>query len=204
MILSHRPCWKTWCCNHVTLSCKILQKFYNEPKKAFKEEDMGIIKKAATCLKNDIKSCHTSRGQGLEYWSHLYNLVLGFKCITSLGGGFWRTNFALGFCCSYAEVQAYEMSTAVKDGVELCVLDRETLVQSVADNFNHNIRSTDGRSSFNRLGTIATITPRNTARASNLIPRQCNDSNEENLKAFKQQRRNYCVLQIWQLQGHWR
>lgn len=84
-----------------------------------------------------------------------------------------------GFCCSYSEVQAYERSAAVSGGGGLSIPEGQTLVQYVADSIDHNITTIDGRNTFHGMGIIATITPRNAAHPSTLIPRQCNTSSEE-------------------------
>ena len=212
------------------LAAKILQKFYNEPKKEnIKEEEMRFVKTAATCLKNDIKSCPTSKEHyasnsdlssvenALSFLPESLVLLLDTvlvgkdkKCkIASIGQAIMQaarpraliaplqlglgvqmhhhfgSRFLVdslhrhGFCCSYSEVQAYERSAAIKDGVELSIPDGETLVQYVADNVDHNIRTIDGRNTFHGMRIIATITPRNTARPSIFIPRRCNMSSDE-------------------------
>ena len=67
-----------------------------------------------------------------------------------------------GFCSSYSEVQMFERNAAVASGTELNILDGDCLVQYVADNVDHNIRTIDGKNTFHGMGIIATITPRNT------------------------------------------
>eukprot|EP00795_Rhopilema_esculentum_P015939 gene15939-biopygen5325 len=211
-------------------AAKILQKFYNEPKKEdVKEEEMRVVKTAATCLKNAIKSCPTSKeyyasnsdissmenamsylpeslillldtilvgkdkkskiasiGQAIMQAARPRTLIaplqlgLGVQMHHHFGSRFLVDSLHRhGFCCSYSEVQAYERSAAIKDGVELSIPERQTLVQYVADNVDHNIRTIDGRNTFHGMGIIATITPRSAARTSTFIPRRCNISSDE-------------------------
>ena len=56
----------------------------------------------------------------------------------------------------------FETNAAVTSGTELNIPDRDCLVQYVADNVDHNIRTIDGKNTFHGMGIIATITPRNT------------------------------------------
>ena len=211
-------------------AAKILQKFYNEPKKEdVKEEEMRVVKTAATCLKNAIKSCPTSKeyyasnsdissmenamsylpeslillldtilvgkdkkskiasiGQAIMQAARPRTLIaplqlgLGVQMHHHFGSRFLVDPlYRHGFCCSYSEVQAYERSAAIKDGVELSIPEGQTLVQYVADNVDHNIRTIDGRNTFHGMGIIATITPRSAARPSTFIPRRCNISSDE-------------------------
>ena len=52
-----------------------------------------------------------------------------------------------GFC-SYSEVQMFERNAAVASGTELNIPDGDCLVQYVADNVDHNIRTIDGKTRF--------------------------------------------------------
>ena len=47
-----------------------------------------------------------------------------------------------GFCCSYAEVIKFERSAAATDGTDTPHFREWTFVQYVADNVDHNIRTT--------------------------------------------------------------
>ena len=67
-----------------------------------------------------------------------------------------------GFCSSYSEVQMFERNAVVTRGTELHIPDGDCLVQYVADNVDHIIRTIDGKNTFHEMGVIATVTPRNT------------------------------------------
>jgi len=65
----------------------------------------------------------------------------------------------LGFCSSYYEVQKFESSAAAVQGVDLPGDVRNSFVQFVADNVDHNTRTLDGLNTFHGMGIIAGITP---------------------------------------------
>ena len=56
----------------------------------------------------------------------------------------------------------FERNAVVTSGIELNIPDGNCLVQYVADNVDHNIRTIDGKNTFHGMGIIATKTPRNT------------------------------------------
>lgn len=96
-----------------------------------------------------------------------------------------------GFACSYSEVQKFERSAAVNHGIDLPKQNSGQLIQHVADNVDHNIRTLDGSGTFHGMGIIATITPGKVK--SKAIPR-LNVSADEirrigtiNIKHFKTQ-----------------
>ena len=66
---------------------------------------------------------------------------------------------SLGFCTSYYEVQKFERSAAMAQGVQLPEVDCETTVQFVADNVDHNTRTLDGYNTFHGMGIIGIVTP---------------------------------------------
>ncbi len=63
-----------------------------------------------------------------------------------------------GFGCSYAEIQRFERSAALQWG-ELPDHRTGQVIQFVADNVDHNIRTLDGYNTFHGMGMIATFTP---------------------------------------------
>ena len=76
---------------------------------------------------------------------------------------------AMGFCCSYSEVQRFEASAASSQNTDIPSLDNDVVLQYVADNVDHNTSTLDGKNTFHGMGIIATTTP-GTKRA-NPIPR---------------------------------
>lgn len=69
------------------------------------------------------------------------------------------TLHSLGFSSSYAEVQRFERSAAVSNGVDLPLGVEGGMIQLVADNVDHNLVTLDGKNTFHGMGIIATITP---------------------------------------------
>ena len=63
-----------------------------------------------------------------------------------------------GFGCSYAEIQRFERSAALQGG-ELPEHRPGQVIQFVADNVDHNVRTLDGHNTFHGMGMIATFTP---------------------------------------------
>ena len=74
----------------------------------------------------------------------------------------------LGFCCSYQQVQEFELSAAFSHGTDIPNFSDQS-VQYIADNVDHNIRTVDGNSTFHGMGMIATVTPG--VRSNNHIPK---------------------------------
>ncbi|VDH88747.1 Hypothetical predicted protein [Mytilus galloprovincialis] len=68
------------------------------------------------------------------------------------------TLFNLGFCSSYSEVQKFEMNAAASRSTEIAN-ENQSVVQYIADNVDHNIRSLDGFGTFHGMGIIAASTP---------------------------------------------
>lgn len=66
--------------------------------------------------------------------------------------------YRFGFCSSYNEVQAHNMSAAVDQGTDIPDYNGE-FVQYAADNVDHDLRTLDGHNTFHGMGMIATITP---------------------------------------------
>ena len=62
------------------------------------------------------------------------------------------------FCSSYDEVQTFEKSAAIKQGIQLPV-EATNFAQYVVDNADHNIRTIDRHGTFHGMGIIATIAP---------------------------------------------
>ena len=74
----------------------------------------------------------------------------------------------------------FEITAVVASGTELNIPDGDCLVQYVADNVDHNIRTNDGKNTFHGMGIIATITPRNTdSQTYSVISRRKNITLEE-------------------------
>ena len=55
---------------------------------------------------------------------------------------------ALGYSCSYSEVQSYERSAAITCGTDIPGYIPGQFIQYVADNVDHNIRTLDGKDTF--------------------------------------------------------
>ena len=64
-----------------------------------------------------------------------------------------------GFSGSYAEAQKFEHSLAANQATELFPLNQSQLLQHVADNTEHNIRTLDGHGTFHGMGKIVVLTP---------------------------------------------
>ncbi|XP_052758830.1 uncharacterized protein LOC128202453 [Galleria mellonella] len=75
--------------------------------------------------------------------------------------------YNLGFSCSYAEVQLYEISAACQDERLL----KEPFLQIVSDNSDFNVCTIDGRGTFHNLGSIEIITPAECLQARKPIKR---------------------------------
>ena len=67
---------------------------------------------------------------------------------------------AHGFCSSYSEVQKYERSAAVNQGLDIPEFLPGQFVQCVADNVDHDTRTLDGSGTFHGMGIIAVVTPK--------------------------------------------
>ena len=74
----------------------------------------------------------------------------------------------LGFACSYAEVQRYQPSAAMSQGLDTQGYNGE-FIQFVADNADHNSATLDGHNTFHGMGIIAGITP--AIRCDKRVPR---------------------------------
>ncbi|VDI00550.1 Hypothetical predicted protein [Mytilus galloprovincialis] len=66
---------------------------------------------------------------------------------------------SLGFCSSYQEIQKFESSAALTQGVDIPGEICNSFIQFVADNVDHNVRTLDGNNTFHGMGIIAGITP---------------------------------------------
>jgi len=87
-------------------------------------------------------------------------LALGVQCHHLFGSRYLiDTLNALGFCCSYADVQKYEQSAALTNNTEIPGYTHGQFIQFVADNVDHNIRTIDGYGTFHGMGIIAAATP---------------------------------------------
>jgi hypothetical protein len=94
-----------------------------------------------------------------------------------------------GFCVSYSEVLKYGRSAAKFQGTEIPGLldgqntseeELNALIQAMADNVDHNLKTIDGKNTFHGMGIIMAVTPRvNTA---SIIPRLKDVSTEEIIK----------------------
>jgi 5'-3' exonuclease len=67
---------------------------------------------------------------------------------------------AHGFCSSYSEVQKYERSAAVNQGLDIPEFLPGQFVQYVADNVDHDTRTLDGSGTFHGMGIMAVVTPK--------------------------------------------
>jgi len=76
---------------------------------------------------------------------------------------------AHGYCSSYREIQRYERSAAVALGTDIPNYRPEQVIQYMADNVDHNIRTIDGLNTFHGMGMIASVTPG--TRTSTRVPR---------------------------------
>lgn len=78
----------------------------------------------------------------------------------------------LGFSASYSEVQKFELNAALASS-ETQDSDisgtGEHMIQYIADNVDHNLRTIDGHGTFHGMGIISTFTPR--MQRHNVIPR---------------------------------
>ncbi len=70
----------------------------------------------------------------------------------------------VGFSISYAEVQRFERSAAVSNGVDLPLRTEGGMIQLVADNVDHNLVKLEGKKTFHAMGIIATVTPEVTCK----------------------------------------
>ncbi|KAK3101064.1 hypothetical protein FSP39_000693 [Pinctada imbricata] len=62
----------------------------------------------------------------------------------------------LGFCSSYAEVQKFESSTAISQGLlKIPGYEETDCLQFIADNVDHNIGTLDGKETFHGMGIVA-------------------------------------------------
>jgi len=66
---------------------------------------------------------------------------------------------SLGFCSSYQEIQRFETSAAVTQGIEMTRKGNQ-FTQFVADNVDHNTASLDGNGTFHGMGIISATTPK--------------------------------------------
>ena len=63
----------------------------------------------------------------------------------------------LGFCSSYSEVERFERSAALHQGIE--GMNNDSFLQYVAANVDHNLRTIDGLNTFHGMGIITLVTP---------------------------------------------
>ena len=59
---------------------------------------------------------------------------------------------ALGFWCSYAEVQKFEMCAAMGQGTHIPNITEGHFMQYAADNVDHNVCTLDGMNTFHGMG----------------------------------------------------
>ena len=64
-----------------------------------------------------------------------------------------------GFCCSYSEVLKFSRNAAATQGTDIPGFSPGHVVQYVAENVEHNIRTIDGMNTFHGMGMIAATTP---------------------------------------------
>ncbi|XP_069109699.1 uncharacterized protein [Argopecten irradians] len=92
-------------------------------------------------------------------------LGLGIQTHHQFGSRFLvDTLNSLGFCLSYSEVQSYERNAAMSHGTQIEGVTRDHMIQFVADNVDHNLRTLDGKGTFHGMGIIAGITPQTPRR----------------------------------------
>lgn len=65
----------------------------------------------------------------------------------------------LGFCSLYPQVQNFEHSAAVNQGMELPPLGPGQMLHLVGDNADYNLCTLDGTGTFHGMGIIPTVTP---------------------------------------------
>lgn len=66
---------------------------------------------------------------------------------------------SLGFASSYTKVQKFELNAAASHNKSELFIGNNNLVQFVADNVDHNLRTLDGHGTFHGMGMIAAVTP---------------------------------------------
>ncbi|CAC5372574.1 unnamed protein product [Mytilus coruscus] len=66
---------------------------------------------------------------------------------------------SLGYCSSYQEIQKFESSAALTQGVDIPGEICNSFIQFVADKVDHNVRTLDNNNTFHGMGIIAGITP---------------------------------------------
>jgi hypothetical protein len=76
---------------------------------------------------------------------------------------------ALGICSSYSEVVRFERNAALMSNTVLSV-KKNSFVQHVADNADHNSCTLDGKDTFHGMAIIAAITP-SAGRVTFTVPR---------------------------------
>ena len=70
----------------------------------------------------------------------------------------------LGFCSSYSEVQKFENSAAVGQGISIPGIQNNSSLQFMADNVDHDINTLDGTGTFHGMGIVAGVTPASSAK----------------------------------------
>ena len=94
---------------------------------------------------------------------------LGIQLYHQFGSRFFiDTLHKHGFTCSYREVQSFEQNAAIAHGTDIPNCN-EKVIQHVADNVDHNIRTVDGFGTIHIMGMIVCFTP--AAKSSTIIPR---------------------------------
>ncbi|CAC5381294.1 unnamed protein product [Mytilus coruscus] len=93
-------------------------------------------------------------------WTGSYAILgLGIQLHHNFASRFLvSTIHSLGFCTSYSEIQRFESSAAISQGIDLPGDVSNSFIQFVADNVDHNIRTLDGNDTFHGMGLIAGIT----------------------------------------------
>ena len=81
---------------------------------------------------------------------------------------------AMGFCCSYSEVQRFEANAAADQNTDIPGCASGVTLQYVADNVDHNSATLDGKDTFHLMGIMAVTTP--ATKRTHPIPRESVDS----------------------------
>jgi hypothetical protein len=70
--------------------------------------------------------------------------------------------YSFGFCSSYSEIQKFEACAAVEGSSEKQTISANDCLQFIADKFDHNTDTLDGKETFHSMGMISCLTPKAT------------------------------------------
>ncbi|KAJ8018289.1 hypothetical protein HOLleu_43798 [Holothuria leucospilota] len=155
----------------------ILQEFYKRPKHQDSEsEKLPIITAAGKLVRSDIKlmgafskayttsKSVTSVDENLDYIPEsailLLRVIMNEKKNTLKVASIGQTLVQAALPrILMAPLQRFEASAAVSQGSHMPKVGKDHVLQFVADNVDHNVRTLDGHGSFHGMGIIAGITP---------------------------------------------